>query len=765
MFRRFLFALRRWGLEWAGILSAPFRMLRPRAIRSEVVLGGRDVLSVSGGVVRGVAATIAGFIVLVLWLPVLVGRFLIYDGPRWVIGWLHWNSSRRVAAVVAIGLGLCAVLGGTALYTWSERRLDFRRTLYWRQLDYHLQNADIEKVEQTLVELERLGPAHGAATHWLEAIRARQTSSFEPKIVRLLMRTHYRENHIDLAAKEARTLLRDAPADWEALCFLAHDAHNRGDQNAVREFLADLPRANDVPNDIALWAARYSLVLFQMLGETARYDEMVEFVVLHYLPLLRDKQIEFTDPAVKLILLDGYHHAVQQLERWPKLTQYWVALRQVSQSLLGSESIAVPELVRLGQLMEFQIVYLHAFVRLKHITENERQSMTAEVEDSLTVLWKRVLTLEPRNAAAYMGLSLQRYRAGDAADAVRVTDDGLRVCGTRPELVAFKTRFLRTVDPQAGLAFIESAIGQVEMTPAMCEIWAEAALAAGRLDKARDACDQALKTDAKLIWPHRALAEIHMRLGFATRAVAALEPLKHLLVNDPEACKLYVRALCSCGAYPLAEEFLSEMHADQRPPEVLLEAAKGLHQADRHEDAVRWVEQVLKRDPNNVAALLIHADCLRVLAEVGDRDWDRDKVRGAIRSYRAILTLQKNVSVVNNIVWLELKALNNPKEAYEDAAPLRAVQNDEYMSAEFLETLGAVSIANGQYEEGRKMLLRAVSTGGPRSSFYCHLALAHQGLKQPEKAEEYLAMAAQYQKKPREQAEYFDISRAVRQGR
>ena len=91
-------------------------------------------------------------------------------------------------------------------------------------------------------------------------------------------------------------------------------------------------------------------------------------------------------------------------------------------------------------------------------------------------------------------------------------------------------------------------------------------------------------------------AEICLQLGRTTEAAAALQPVKSQLVSDPAGCELYVRTLCSCGSYSLAEEFLQQIAADSRPVEVLLKAARALLSQERPEEAVRWAKIVLERE-------------------------------------------------------------------------------------------------------------------------------------------------------------------------
>jgi tetratricopeptide (TPR) repeat protein len=183
------------------------------------------------------------------------------------------------------------------------------------------------------------------------------------------------------------------------------------------------------------------------------------------------------------------------------------------------------------------------------------------------------------------------------------------------------------------------------------------------------------------------------------------------------------------------------------------------------EEAVRWAKIVLERDTTNARALLIVGDGMRVLAEKGARGWDLDKARESLSAYRAVQRQEPaNLIVINNIVWLELKALDLPQVAYASAEPLRSVQSRVELPAAIMETLGAVYVAVGRYEPAKKILYEAIKTAGPTASAYTYLALAHHGLNQPEMAEKCANMAANMPNKtPRETAELYDAVRVLQQ--
>ena len=176
-------------------------------------------------------------------------------------------------------------------------------------------------------------------------------------------------------------------------------------------------------------------------------------------------------------------------------------------------------------------------------------------------------------------------------------------------------------------------------------------------------------------------------------------------------------------------------------------------------EAERWARQVLDRDRINPAANLTLADCLRAQAEVGERGWDADKVQQAIQRYRlARHELPNNIAVVNNLAWLELRALGQTQEAFETTAPMRE-RPEASLSPDCLETLGAVYVGVGRHDDARRVLERAIASGGPRASFYLHLAQAYHGLHRPEKVEECLSRAAG---QPRTEREDYELRTLIK---
>lgn len=764
LLREWRFMVRSWISEWFELMTTPIRAaksLRPSDVAGEIGFGFHQLRNVTSDGARSFASLLAATIFVIVRLPFSILQGLLRT-PRWIWTTMRAAPPRMVALVLVVALTAVTSLGATAAVLWREHRVEARRTMLYRHLDHYLMICDIEEVEKVLVALQLLAPDDPSIGLKLEAIRNCDAPFGESKLLRCTMRAHYRKGNLTLAAREAAKLVENFPTDWEARCMLADDASRRDDKEAIQRNIAILPRALDVSDTIPPWVAWYSAALFYRLGETARFDEMVEFMVLNVLPLLHSRELLMLDPDARLLLLECYRIALTQLDRRPRLAQFWSRAQIVCASLLESDKCTSRHWLSLAMIQQMHLEFLQEFQRRKLISDVEFKASNAEIEDRLGAACERVIESAPKTAQAYVILAEHQYRMGRNAEAFATIERGLATCGGVPELVADKALLLRRTDPKASLEFLDRIVSISTLSPMMCQVYSEAAWSAGRPDKALEACRQAHKQQPGLLWAHRREAEICMALGRHTEAAAALAPVQSNLATDPAGCELYVKALCASGSFKTAEEFLEQVAAENRPTDVLLKAAKGFAESGRLEEAVRWAKIALERDTTNAAALLIVADSLRMLAETGVRGWDRDKVREALRAYRAVNRQQAdNLTVVNNIVWLELKALELPQQAFESAAPLRAVQDRVGLPADFMETLGALYISTGQYDDARRMLNEALRTAGPRFGFYVHLAIAHQGLKQPEMAEKYLSRAAEMPKTLRETNELTDAIRTI----
>jgi tetratricopeptide (TPR) repeat protein len=452
-----------------------------------------------------------------------------------------------------------------------------------------------------------------------------------------------------------------------------------------------------------------------------------------------------------------------ELDKRPRLVQYWEPAQRACRSILESDKVETRHLLSVALIQQLHLEFLKEFQKRRLINDADYKALKSEVDQRIRTAAELTIERDPKASQAYIVLAEHWINANQPDKAQATINEGLKRCGALSELVAEKTLVLQRIDPQQALVFLDRAVNVSALNPTMCQVYAYAAYSAGRPDKALEACRAAHKQQPGLLWAHRMEAEICLDLGRPTEAAAALLPIKTFLSSDPSGCALYIKTLCACSSFALAEEFLQQVAAEDRPVDVLIKAATAFLSQKRYDDAVRWAKIVLERETTNAAALLIVGDGLRIQAEQGARGWDLDKAREALRAYRAVQRQEPhNLPVINNIVWLELKALETPQVAYESSEPLRAAQNQTDFPAPIMETLGAVYISVKRYEAAKSILNEALRTAGPSVSVYTYLALTHDGLNQPEMADQYAVKAANIPNKtPRETAELYDAIRLI----
>jgi predicted Zn-dependent protease len=758
------------GHLFAGVMEVlmMLRLARPRGFSSELASGGLEAVGMFRSVINGAVSTVVGFFSLLIWLPWFLARFCYY-AP--IEAWYFLRSRSRWQLVYITAAAVIVLVGsvGTTAYLIRENRRTFRLTLLQRQYDDYLLRAnDLERLEASLVDLAAELPNDEGVAGRLEMVRRREALASEPNLVRFFMRYHMARGQVDDSVREANRLLETEPNDWEAQCYLARAALSRGDVKKAKEIIARLPRAEEASGTILRYPiiALESTSLFLQAGDAVRFDEMIDFITIKILPELRAKDIVNNSVPYKFFLINCYYLCLSRLDKRPALTKYWAPLEVACQSILDDPAVDAQTLVQLGEIThKAGLEMLNVFRRQRLVTEDEYAAMTRDLLTRQQALWQKAMLIGPKLPGAYIGMAEFQYTIGapDAAEQALVR--GLAACGPVLELVVAGGKLLGLTDPNRGLKFLDQSVKNEDMTPAMCSVVEEVATRAGRPDRALEVCRLALKQDPKQDW-FRLREAVHcLTYHRPAEAVAALRPIEDHLVKYPDGCADYVRALSESGSPARADEFLDKITAGDCPVDVLLKTAAGLQAAHRNADALRWARRGLDREPRNVAALLAVADNSRILADRADKGWDIDLVRESLRAYRTAEQQRPEGEVAdriaNNIAWLELKALRLPQEAYVSAARLRAIEERVDTKAEYLETLGAIYIGVGRYEQAKTVLIQAIRTA-PRGSFYTYMALACHGLRQLDRAESYLDKAGRLPMTPSQQADLREAKQIIR---
>jgi predicted Zn-dependent protease len=760
-----IFSLRRPGGIGAGLASAGREVGRvvglllsaidPRNLIAVIRRDTRAVANTGRFVAASTTRTIGESLWLVLTTPFRVIWWLLTSPLR-----LYWLLRTRSPAQAAIGLivAACGLVAAAypAYFVVKERRIEGLRQVQYRLLDENLLYGNYEGARHNLQVLIDKTPHDPRLAARMACLVAGEAEPGDVKLARMLMRHHRHRGDLPAAVREAKKYLVDRPNDWEALTIMAEEALVRRDRARAVEYVAQMPDPHSLNENIPPWACMVAARLFRELNEPDRLNDLISFVAERYVPTLKSTLLTTLGPVARFPFVELYTLTLAQLSQRPQLKSYWVPVQEICHAVAGAPEVPTSTLVRLGEIQELQLeTHLRQMVKAKLITPDEYRQLGAEIEQRLTRIWARVRQADPKNPYGFVGLAMQRARAGAWREAQTILDDGLAACGPRPELIERKAELLRRIDPAEGLTFLEQALTGTEISLPLARMLALEAVAAGRPDKALDAIRRAKELDPNVSWVGLE-ADILVQAGRPAEAAAALDGHRSAVAGDHAACALYVQALCQSNAADRAVAFLTEAQRGTPAAVALLSGIESLVRAGHLEPSVELLRHIVRRDPLNVHAQVVLGDCLRAMAEQAPGGWDRDLVDDALRAYEvAAARFPNNLRMVNNIAWLQLVAQDRRQSAYETAAPLRAANRAD-LPAEMLETLGATHAGVGEWEPARDALLLSLQRGGPRVTTLAYLALAYHSLGRSADAVNCLRQARDMPKAHPRDAELFE---------
>src|SRR5439155_15094571 len=134
-----------------------------------------------------------------------------------------------------------------------------------------------------------------------------------------------------------------------------------------------------------------------------------------------------------LFLIQCYYLSLTQLDKRPRLTQYWVPVQQACQGIMDDPAVDVPTLVAIGQAQKENLSHLQGFLKRRLVSDDEFKAMAVDLLTRQKVLWEDVLRRDPRNVWGYIGLAEFHYGTGNPPAAVQMAVTGLKECGAVPD--------------------------------------------------------------------------------------------------------------------------------------------------------------------------------------------------------------------------------------------------------------------------------------------------------------------------------------------
>jgi tetratricopeptide (TPR) repeat protein len=699
---------------------------------------------------------------------------LAFRAPAAAVGrFRHWPWKVRLLAGVALLLPPPAL--GYALWVKhreSQRRSEVSRA--WDEFGYRAAHLNGPEVRDVLERLRALDPANPTVGRRLDALAAGEADAHDEPLLRLLTSEHFAAGRVAEAAREARKLVACQPADWRGRAVLCFDAIRRGDRAAARAELDALPPPLESRTPIDPASA---LLVLRLRGGLGLGDGgLLELMALRVLPFLKTDQAGQCRPGEKLIFLECYGRTFPLLPTHPELPGYWVAAARLAQSVIDDPAATTAELVQLGMLQEGHLALVGPMRQAGKFGDAEAGELVRELEGRIAQTWAKAQQGDSSAAVAYVGRALARMRTGDLAAALDALEEGLRHCPDQAELLAVQGRLLRVADPALGLARVEEAAARRPDELPVWQLLAESALAAGRLDKALSACQQARRLRPGLAWACLLEARLRLDQGRPADALDALAPLRPTFAQNGVALGLQVRALWGAGRGAEAAALVDEAGRADRPAAVLLGGAAGLLAAGQYEPAAREAAAVVGREPALAEGWWVKAEALRQLADAGSDDlavrrWRRE----AAEAYEQVLHRQPgHGGAVRQLVWLYAKGLGDPSAAYRAAVPLRDLEAQGALPPDLMETLAVAYLGVDQAEPARRLLEAAERWAAQRpdgdtrtgdwASCALHLAQAYQKLARGPEAQAAFDRASSLPKTPRVAADWLATQRLLRGG-
>jgi tetratricopeptide (TPR) repeat protein len=348
----------------------------------------------------------------------------------------------------------------------------------------------------------------------------------------------------------------------------------------------------------------------------------------------------------------------------------------------------------------------HVRLATEYFQQNQLQAAAEE--------FRRALELQPRNAAAALGLSQVAARLNDTANALAWAQYAAQLRPQDPEVLQHRAAVLQQAGQwqEAARAFEQAQALRprdltIRLNAAQC--WAEAK----EWNRAEAACRQAEEVAPQALEPRLLRGDLDLRQGRTVQAAAQLERLAREQPRRAAAHEALGRARKAQGRLP--EALAAFTQAQRLAPqwfEPYLQAGGVCLRLKAYRNAEQHLEKALQLSPRSPAA---RSGLAEVLLAQGKQDQ-------AIEVYEKLLEDgSDHPGVLNNLAYLYAQKGENLDRAL-DLARRAARASPEDSAAQ--DTLGWVCYRAGRSQEALDHLREAVRLSPERGRYHYHLGQA-----------------------------------------
>ncbi len=696
-------------------------------------------------------------------------RKVLLGPPRHALRWFRGAPRWLQAALVLLALGAAGVGGYYVFHTRAAGAKQRAVLDGWKRFDEAVRGGDEAGMRAALDEVIAADPADPLARKRLDAVATLDADPSDPPMVVLTLRMSLRAKRPADALREADKRLKHDPGDWLAHCVRASDFVTRGDREAAARELDALSPINHPDLRLDIGTLLYALRLHRATGRDLA--PLRSFLQARVLPMLRANTAQTMPAPDKLGLIECYLEAFEPDPSKPQphaVAQGWAAAAELADLAFeeANEEKDAATLARIGRTGAPLHAALQALRRNEHVTEAQCADLRRELEDRTRRSWERVQELDPANHESYHGLALVKLRAQDYLGAREQVARGLVAAGDGPELAQLFSRMLQLEGRP--LEAYQALAHKAEQTPGTVVWWglaAEAAIVGRRRDLALEACRRMRQVDPDNGWAVRTESRLWLEAGDARKTLEVLAPVGEVALSaNPEAARVYARALAEAGQAARAEAFLELAEGNEAAAAAALRgwAEATTEGTERSAKAADRAAVLLSRWPDNPDLLRVQAQALLRVAEWSSPAWEPVRVARAVQAHERLRArLPDDRAATVGLGWLRLYGQDNPDHALRDLAPLRAAESAPGLAAAELELLGIAYRRTGQLDQAVQTLLRAAKLPDVTAGCFTQLALAYHARGQKGEARAALEAARTLPQSPREQVDYLAAAKLI----